>query len=487
MNEREQAKTRGDGATQRRASGRRSSRSASNARRYNAGQSKPDRSVVAVPGRFVGLDAHKRQVTVCILDAAGEVVQERSLPLVEAGWHLLLEMLQPQDQVALEATTHCWELARRLEPHVARVVVSNPLLTRAIAHAKVKTDRVDARVLAHLLRLEYLPAVWHPDETTLQLRQLSARREALVGQRTALRNRIHSVLAMRLLVPPFGLFTQKGQAWLQELLESEALDEDARLMLQSDLRLLQAVQEQIERLEQRLAEVSYPEESIRLLMTLPGVDLVVAVSLWAAIGDIRRFPSPDHLASYLGLVPSTRQSADRCHHGPITKRGRSQARWMVIQAAQQAARHPGPLGHFFRRLKRRKGHNVAVVATARKLVTIAWHILTKREPYRYAVPRSTEAKLARLRVRATGERRRGGVPKGQKATAKRPGGSRTIKSLDRVYASEGLPPREPLPAGEQRMLRSRRLTPFVESLGHDHILPRRDDSAEKAKKRPTPS
>lgn len=487
MNGREGTKRKAASATQRRASGRRSSRSATNAPRHNAAQSTPDRSVVAASGRFVGLDAHKRQVTVCILDAEGEVVQERTLPLVETGWSLLMEMLQPGDQVALEATTHCWELARRLEPHVAHVTVSNPLLTRAIAHAKVKTDRVDARVLAHLLRLDYLPEVWHPDEATLQLRQLSARREALVGQRTALRNRIHSVLAMRLIAPPFALFTQKGQAWLQELLGSDRLDEDARLMLQTDLSLLERVQEQIDRFEQRLAELAYSEESIRLLMTLPGVDLVVAVSLWAAIGDIRRFPSPDHLASYLGLVPSTRQSADRCYHGPITKRGRSQARWMVVQAAQQAGRHPGPLGHFFRRLKRRKGHNVAVVATARKLVTIAWHLLTKREPYRYAVPRSTETKLARLRVRATGQRRRGGVPKGQKATAKRPGASRTIKSLDRVYAGEDLPPRQALPAGEQRMLRSRKLTEFVEGLAHDHVVPRRTRSAEKPKKPPTPS
>ena len=486
MNGREPANPAGASAKQRRGSGRRSSRS-TNGSRPKAAQSKPDRSAVSPAGRFVGLDAHKRQVTACILDADGQVVREGTLSLVEAEWNRLIELLQPNDQVALEATTHCWELARRLRPHVARVVVSNPLLTRAIAHAKVKTDRVDARVLAHLLRLDYLPEVWHPDESTLRLRQLSARREVLVRQRTALRNRIHSVLAMRLLVPPCGLFTKKGQAWLQELLQSDQLDEDARLMLQSDLQLLQAVQEQINGFEQRLAEQAYPEESIRLLMTLPGVDVVVAVSLWSAIGDIRRFPSPDHLASYLGLVPSTRQSADRCYHGSITKRGRSQARWMVIQAAQQAARHPGPLGHFFRRLKRRKGHNVAVVATARKLVTIAWHLLTKREPYRYAVPQATEAKLARLRVRATGERRRGGAPKGQKATAKRPGGSRTIKSLDRVYASEQLPPRQPLPAGERRVLRSQKLTDFVERLARDHVVPRRTRSAEKPKKPPTPS
>jgi transposase len=222
-----------------------------------------------------------------------------------------------------------------------------------------------------------------------------------------------------------------------------------------------------------LAERGWQDERVRLLMTLPGVDVTVAEAVLAALGDIDRFRTPEQAAAYLGLVPSTRQSADKCYHGPITKRGNNQARWMLIQSAQQVARHPGPLGHFFRRLKQRKNHNVAVVATARKLVMIAWHMLKKNEPYRYALPDTTKGKLAKLRIRATGEVRKGGVPKGTRANAKLPGGSRVVKSLDRVYAEEGLPARQPLTAGEQQTVSHTKCTAFVAELAHDHLVPRK--------------
>ena len=204
------------------------------------------------------------------------------------------------------------------------------------------------------------------------------------------------------------------------------------MILDADLRLHDAVEREIETLEHEMARRGYSDGRVKLLMTLPGVDVTVAETLLAALGDISRFPDADHAASYVGLTPSTRQSADRCHHGPITKAGNSHARWTLVQAAHHVAKHPGPLGHFFRKLAKKKNYNVAVVAAARKLVVIAWHMLTKNEPYRYATPDSTAVKLARLRILATGQRRRGGSPKGKKSVALVPGGGRTIKSLARL-------------------------------------------------------
>jgi transposase len=422
--------------------------------------------------RFVGLDVHKRQITACFVDAEGGKRETRTFALTRAKLtHFAQHVLQPTDQVALEATTNCWAVARVLQEHVARVVVSNPLVTKAIAQAKVKTDKVDAYVLAQLLRCDFLPEVWHPDATTQQMRELTGRRAALVQQRTSLRNHLHSVLAVRLIETPESLFCGAGQMWLTNLLPS--LDAQGQLLIHSDLRLLQAVQQEIETLGQLLAEKGWQDDRVRLLMTLPGVDVTVAEAVLAALGDIERFRTPEQAAAYLGLVPSTRQSADKCYHGPITKRGNNQARWMLIQAAQQMGKNPGPLGHFFRRLKQRKNHNVAVVATARKLVTIAWHMLRKNEPYRYSLSKTTETKLARLRIRATGEVRRGGIAKGSKPVTKLPGGSRTIKALDAVYAREGLPPRQPLTAGEQRALGAAECVTFVAELAHEKVVPRK--------------
>jgi transposase len=370
----------------------------------------------------------------------------------------------------MEATTHCWAVVRALEPFVARVAVSNPMATKAIAKAKVKTDKVDAAVLAHLLRLGYLPEVWQPDPATRDLREWTARRSRIIGQRTTVINRLRSTLAQRLLDCPYLITSSAAHEWIA----AQDLDADARWLLDSDLRLVAALQGELAAMNKLMAKRSYVDPRVKLLMTLPGVGQDTAQSLLAAIGDISRFPNADALASYLGLVPSTRQSASHCYHGPITKQGRCQTRCMLVQAAHAVRAHPGPLGYFFRRLKKRKPHNVATVAVAHKLALLAWHVLTQGQPYRYALPRATEEKLRRLRIQATGERRRGGTGPGtQKPTMKLPAGSVKIKPLPEVYASEQVPPAGPAPAGELRHLTESKLNDFADSLQQVHVRPRR--------------
>jgi transposase len=419
--------------------------------------------------RFVGLDIHKRIVQACILDEAGQVVLEHRFDLSRT---LLLRFAQAylsaQDRVVVEATTNTWAVVAFLKPFVAEVVVSNPLATKAIATAKIKTDKVDALVLAQLLRCDFLPRVWEPDNNTQQLRRLCSRRSSLVADRTGIKNRLHSVLAMRLIVPPIpDLFGTKGLLWLRAF----ALDDEGRQLLDSDLRLLDQVQAEIAQLEQTLIGKAHEDARIKLLMTLPGVDYTVAQAVLAALGDIGRFRDGDHAASYLGLSPSTKQSAAHCYHGPITKRGNGHARWMLVQAAHHVGKHPGPLGVFHRRLAKRKNHNVAVVATARKLVVISWHMLTKNEPYRYAQPSATETKLQRLRVRATGHKRKTG-PKQGLAAAKLGAGikTRTIKPLAQVYQEEGLPQPTTPPPGEARTVAESGTADFVRTLTDPHVV-----------------
>jgi transposase len=413
--------------------------------------------------RSVGLDVHRDSIQVCILDERGQILQQLRVDLTcQTVEQFVRTTLQPEDQVALEATFHTWALVDRIAPHVGRVVVSNPLQTKAIAQAKIKTDQIDAHVLAQLLRCDFLPEVWQPDEHTRQLRRMHGRRASLVRQRISIRNRLHAVLNARLIrCPEKDLFSGKGLAWLQQL----ALDAEGRWMLDSDLRLLHQVQQEIDELEQQLCELAYPHAPVKLLMSLPGVDVRVAQTLVAAWGDIDRFGSAEQAASYLGLTPSVHQSGRHCYHGSITKAGRGQARWLLIQAAQHAGRHPGPLGVFFRRLCKRKNRNVAVVALARKLAVIGWRMLRSGEPYRYAIAKSTEAKLSRLRVRATGEKRRTGPAKGSAAGTRQAEPTRRVRSLDEVYDSEGLPPRPERTAGEARMLQERELSDWVEQLG----------------------
>lgn len=433
---------------------------------------------------FAAFDLHKREIEAAVFDDDGRITLCQRFPGTrEAILAFARRHLTKLHQVAMEATFNTWAVADLLEPLAGPITVANPMQTRAIAQAKIKTDRIDTRVLGHLLRLGYLPSVWTPDEATRSLRRQTTERASLTNDRTRLKNRIHGLLNSRLIAPPKALaakgrlFEPPGIDWLQSL----PLDPVARRALDRLLQQLALVEKQIEATEKPLADLAYADPQARLLMTLPGVGMATALALRAALGDPSRFPSPARAAAYLGLVPSTCQSGDKRYHGHITKQGNSHARWMLIEAAQSADDHPGPLGCFFRKLARKKGRNVAVTATARKLVTIAWHMLRNNEPYRYAIPRSTETKLSKLRLLAGGERLKGGSPKGQKATSKlpapdgsaAPGGSRLIKALPDLYAQEGLPPLQTPPKGEARTLQACGLTAHAAGLLQSHRVPRK--------------
>jgi transposase len=321
---------------------------------------------IATPGgvvmRFVGLDLHKHTMEVCILGAKGEVLARHSVACERKALKAFAQdYLETTDRLAVEATTNTWTVAGILRPFVASITVGNPLQIKAIAQAKVKTDKIDAEVLANLLRCDFLPDVWEPDAPTQKLRHLTGVRSALVADRTRLKNRIHSILAGLLIVlPESGLFTTKGLVWARTV----ELPEDARGTVDCFLRLYDATEAELERLDLQLRTLAHHDPRVRLLMTLPGVAHGVALTLIAALGDITRFRDGDHAASYLGLTPIVRQSAGKCYRGSITKAGSSTTRAMLTQAAQHAAEHPGPLGAFFRRLKKRKTHNIAIVATA---------------------------------------------------------------------------------------------------------------------------
>jgi transposase len=435
--------------------------------------------------RYIGLDVHKRVIEVCVVDSSGSVVHRERLACErDAITRFAEQVLKNSDAVALEATTNTWAVVAMLEPVASRVVVANPLKTRAIAEARIKTDKIDALVLAQLLRADFLPAVWIPDQRTRRMRSLTHRRAALTADLTAIKNRIHAVLHERLIHPPVQkLFCASGIEWLTRL----ELDQEGRAAIDSDLRLLRAGTAERDTLDQTIDELAYDDKRIRLLMTLPGISVAVAAGVVAAWGDPTRFPDADRAAAYLGLVPSTRQSADTRHHGSITKSGSAHARWLLVQAAQHASRHAGPIGVSFRRLCRRKNRNVAIVACARKLARIAWLMLRDDEPYRYAMPASTRSKLAGLRVRVTGQRRpiggrRRSAPSGEPVNIIPPRRSapsgepvNIIPPLNEVLTVEGLnPAREPqqLPEGERKVLRQQDLDEFVRQIHAPQYTPR---------------
>jgi transposase len=303
------------------------------------------------------------------------------------------------DQVALEATGNSDAIANLLMPLVGRVVVSNPSKTRAIAEAKVKTDKVDARILAQLLAADFLPPVWLPDERTRCLRRQVTRRAHIVRQRTRLKNQVHAVLARNLApTPPVSdLFGTTGRHWLSR----QDLPADERASVQALLRQLDFHGAELAVVDKELALEALADPVVARLMTIPGVDAIAAISIVAAVGDFSRFDNPDKLVAYLGLNPKVRQSGNSAPvHGRISKAGRAQVRGVLVEAAWSATHAPGPLRAFYQRIKARRGFQTAVVATARKMTVLAWHLVTKDEDYAFARPGLVAHKRRKLELAA---------------------------------------------------------------------------------------
>jgi transposase len=348
-------------------------------------------------GRAIGLDVHLEFCEVAVVEA-GALRSAGRIQTTPEQLELFAQSLGSEDRVALEVCGSAWEIARILERHVARVVVVSPNDT-GIRQARAKTDRLDARTLARLLWAGELDAVWTPDEQTRVLRRRLSRREQLVRARSRAKNEIHAVLMRRLKGrPPFAdLFGVKARKWLSGL---ELPVEEAETVA-ACLRHVEFLEQEIAAVEALVARQALRSPEAQRLMTVPGVNVICAATFLAAVGDIRRFPTARRLVGYLGLDPRVRQSGSApAKGGRISKQGSPQARWALVEAAWSVARQPGPLHAFYQRIRARRGHQIAVVACARKLAALFWCLLSRSEDYAHQQPSLTAKKLRLLEIRA---------------------------------------------------------------------------------------
>ncbi len=363
-------------------------------------------------GRAIGLDVHRDFCEVAIWEAS-EVRSAGRVATTPEALELFAGGLGARDKVALEVTGSAWEIARILRPHVARVVVVSPADT-GIRQARAKTDRLDARTLARLLAAGELDAVWSPDEACRVMRRRLARREQLVRARSRAKNEIHAVLVRRLKgKPPVSdLFGIKGRRWLAGL---ELPVEETETVAEC-LRHIEFLDTEVTAVERLIATEALESPEALRLMTVPGVNVICATTFLAAVGDIRRFKSPQALTGYLGLDPRVYQSGDApAKGGRISKQGSPQARWALVEATWSAVQQPGPLHAFYARIRARRGGQIAAVATARKLACLFWYLLTRGEDYAHQQPSLTAKKLRLLELRA-GAPAQKGSPTGTWAT-----------------------------------------------------------------------
>jgi len=330
--------------------------------------------------RYVALDIHKYYCVVAGVNREGQVI----LPPVRVE-HADLEewlkkKLQFNDQVVIESTTNAWHVHDLLEPLVERVVVANPIKVMQIATARVKTDIRDTLILARLLAANLVPDVWLPSLHVRQMRQLLSQRRQLVETHTQILNRMHSVSHRHHLKHERGKrFNEKTIGWQTD--KSLSGMEQFQLRLEMENKVY--IEKQIERISDEVRKRCHQKpwaESMPYLMQLPGFGVITAMTVLAAIGDIQRFETPKHLGSYSGLTPGLEQSGTKNRGKGITKEGRRELHWALVEAAQMAVKSDPLLKMKFQALQKRMHRNQAI---ARHLLELVWYVLTRRQPYRH--------------------------------------------------------------------------------------------------------
>jgi len=279
--------------------------------------------------------------------------------------------LSVEDEVVIEATGNSAAVERILRPFVKRVVVANPRMVRAIAYARVKTDKIDATILAKLHAGGFLPEVWVADEDTQRQRRQTAERMGVLEQVVRTKGRIQAILHANLIPKYSGhLFGKAGKKWLAGL----PLPEEEKAIVGRLVDELERNLDQLAKLDMTIIREALENPRVVRLMTIPGIGPVVASTMLASIGDISRFETPEKLSCYFGLTPKVRQSGDRpARHGRISKQGNTHARKMLVEAAWSAKTAPGPLRAFFQRVQRNRGAPAAAVVRSERPGLVWWH------------------------------------------------------------------------------------------------------------------
>jgi transposase len=315
---------------------------------------------------YIGVDLHKAFFQACALHATGERVWERRFVRDSEGLAMFCERCSAATQVAVEATGPTWSFVDAVSPTGAAVCVVDPRKTRLKAGYAAKTDRLDARRLADALRRESVVSVYVPPPEIRELREVCRGRYQLVKIRTRLAQMIRALLLRSGVedAPVNRLYGVRGAAWLQQV----RLPLEAERTLRRLERLLHAVHAEVIDAESVVSAQAKADPIAQALDTMVGIGPVRALMIRAEVGDIARFRRGGReLASYAGLVSRVDRSADHCHYGRITREGSPWLRYVLVEAAVNAMKRPDAVGHWARRLARRKGAHIARVALARVL------------------------------------------------------------------------------------------------------------------------
>ena len=334
---------------------------------------------------YFGVDYHKKFSHGTIMNEKGKILKQGRFSNHRDSIAQFLEDYGGNNCLSVLEATRNWTVMHDiLEELTSDVTLAHPLKVKAIAEAKIKTDKIDSTTLAHLLRCDLVPAAYVCSPKARIIKNLLRHRMFLVRLQTMVNNRIHVLLDRNPEVhsqrSACGLFTKKGITELKQV----RLARYDRYILDSELALLEHLQTQIQQADKMLSSVGSKDKRVKYLMSIPGIGRAFALLIVSEVDDIKRFRTDKKLHAYAGLVPSTYSSGNRTFHGRIIKSANKYLRWAMVEAVWPAIRKDAGLHQFYSRIAYRKGANPAKVATARKLLTIVYRILKENREYRYA-------------------------------------------------------------------------------------------------------
>jgi transposase len=332
--------------------------------------------------RFFGLDIHREYLVATAVDRDLRVVCGPTRLTWDKFDDWIARTLTPLDAMVVEMTTNTWTVYDALVAHVHSVTVAHPPHVKLITQSPVMNDKKAAEALAILHAAGLLRSIWVPDQTVRDRRNLVAQRHDRVRAITQAKNRLHAILFRHQLDRPdssLPFSPKRHDFWL-----SLPVSPVEKLAIELDLQTIDQAEAQRERIEKLMSETAATDERLPYLVQLPGISTLGALTILAAIGPIERFESPKKLVGYAGLGGRVHDSGQTHRAGKITKTGRRDLRQVMVNAAQAATRSDPFWKAELARLEPRTGRNKAMVAIARKLLVVVWHVLTKREADKHA-------------------------------------------------------------------------------------------------------
>lgn len=336
--------------------------------------------------QFIGCDAHKKFSVFVAVDEKGHAGEAVRIAHDREAYREFLQGLPPRSTIAVEASGHYSWLVDEMEQLGHCPKLCNPLEAKRRMGLSKKTDQLDARGLAILLRNGTLPEVWIPPRELRDQRELLRLRIFLVHLRTRVKNRIHGTLARHnVQIPGADLFGVAARLELGRRLPELPLH--SREAVEQELVTLDFLEMQIESAEHQLEAIMKVSAEADLLKTLPCVGKILSMVMMLEIGRVDRFPTAAHLASYAGLVPRVYSSGGHTRMGQVCGNVNRNLKWAFVETGNLVAINQRRLAgthvvQLYQRIKRKKNHQKAAVAVARHLAEAAWWVLTKQEVYR---------------------------------------------------------------------------------------------------------